>query len=165
MDTDTILDVLLTNATRTLSLLRDEDGIPLRRIKRADVEHADRPWQGVSKITRFVRKEEQGCDRMMLSTRAWSDSCGARRSTQTRGEGGDERRGRAAQIRAEAISSLSLRRLRPPHVGARRPTQTRGEGGDDGRGARIGQQMIGDLSAEKVEVHSCVMMYCTAVLA
>ena len=39
-DADTILGVLLVNATRLLSLLKDEHGIPLHRITRSDVETA-----------------------------------------------------------------------------------------------------------------------------
>ena len=39
-DADTILGVLLVNATRLLSLLKDQNGIPLHRITRSDVETA-----------------------------------------------------------------------------------------------------------------------------
>ena len=39
-DAHAILEVLLTHAPRMLSLLRDEDGIPLRRIGRGDLEMA-----------------------------------------------------------------------------------------------------------------------------
>ena len=66
LDADSILEILLTNATMLLSLLRDEQGIPLRHIRRNDVEHAlnilGLPENFVQAAGNLIQQSFRNCD-------------------------------------------------------------------------------------------------------